>query len=486
MAKATGYAPKLADLTASLRNTNVIPELTGPRSVLELSDGSKLVIEDGRFIAYNRHGEVAGEAPRQEPSLAEGTVPAQERELAGVGAGTHEASGSHTPEPGGAGTVAHGHGGAGSGGSGGGATRSADSGPSGSTGETDGNAHEGAGPGGPDSLGRTGDTLPHHGTDAVPDANGEVAGQSTVPQRPSFMHDGPNPYGPPGSLTPDQIREIQIYRTNHEPGYRERYYKIDGRRNDADIPDESGLVPLHIVRDPLNPRVWILDSDAKPAIPPKYHDGVVIRDADTALDRKSKDALDEAAQKRYRSVSEDTPRHEKVSQAKTEYKREKTPENHAALKKIKAEHAPFHERMTLDAEAYGEAIVKYHVIPEHYAGATWQELDGPRNGNDRFDQAWKRKEGGFVVVEAKSSVDAKLGKRDLPGGLPARQGSKEYFLDILRKMRDRGLNGNASELELYRALKAAYEQGNVEYILVMGRSNTGEYAGYKMRKFDLG
>ncbi len=85
--KVTGHAvPRIAEVAANLRGVNDIPDLTAPHSVLELSDGSRLVIEDGKFIAYDKHGDLVGEAPKQERSLTEGAAPAPERELAGAGA----------------------------------------------------------------------------------------------------------------------------------------------------------------------------------------------------------------------------------------------------------------------------------------------------------------------------------------------------------------------------------------------------------------
>ncbi|TGZ18066.1 hypothetical protein DV517_30390 [Streptomyces sp. S816] len=48
------------------------------------------------------------------------------------------------------------------------------------------------------------------------------------------------------------------------------------------------------------------------------------------------------------------------------------------------------------AEAYGEAIAEHHVIPEHYPNATREPLGGPLNGNDQFDQVWRREDGGYA------------------------------------------------------------------------------------------
>ncbi|MDT9697329.1 hypothetical protein [Streptomyces sp. P17] len=89
--KVTGHAiPTIAQVTENLRGVNNTPDLRAPHSVLELSDGSRLVIEDGRFIPHDKHGNVVSDVPKQERSAAaEATsdpTPVRERELAGVSA----------------------------------------------------------------------------------------------------------------------------------------------------------------------------------------------------------------------------------------------------------------------------------------------------------------------------------------------------------------------------------------------------------------
>ncbi|MEU6220630.1 hypothetical protein ABZ845_24425 [Streptomyces sp. NPDC047022] len=104
--KVAGRAiPKIAEVTANLRGANRIPELRGPHSVLQLSDGSKLVIEDGRFIAYDEHGHVIGlgsdgmseaRPSVHEPASADRAVDSSsgEHELVGASARTGEAGGT--------------------------------------------------------------------------------------------------------------------------------------------------------------------------------------------------------------------------------------------------------------------------------------------------------------------------------------------------------------------------------------------------------
>ncbi|MFF5572561.1 hypothetical protein [Streptomyces luteogriseus] len=89
--KVTGHAiPRIAQVTENLRGVNNVPDLRAPHSVLVLDDGSKVVIENGEFIPYDKHGDVVSHVPKQERSAAaEATpesTPVRERELAGVSA----------------------------------------------------------------------------------------------------------------------------------------------------------------------------------------------------------------------------------------------------------------------------------------------------------------------------------------------------------------------------------------------------------------
>ncbi|MFJ8883793.1 hypothetical protein ACIRJR_10310 [Streptomyces sp. NPDC102402] len=115
------------------------------------------------------------------------------------------------------------------------------------------------------------------------------------------------------------------------------------------------------------------------------------------------------------------------------------------------------------AEGYGEKAAKRHY---------------------QFDQVWKRKDGGYVAIEAKSSVRTELGARNLPNGRRVSQGTRDYFLDIISEMKKRSEN-NIDELTLADDLEAALDAGKLEYVVVKGEINSGEYAGYQMRQFDI-
>ncbi|MGW0836694.1 hypothetical protein [Streptomyces prunicolor] len=292
-------------------------------------------------------------------------------------------------------------------------------------------------------------------------------------------------------LNPHQIKDVQVYRANHEPGYREAYYQKNGQRIRVAIPDESGFAPPQLIEKPHHPGTWIAAGDKAPPIPEKYvHGSKVEQGPETVRTREDLDAISDKALRRHTSVTADNAWHDPLKDAKHAYKADPAPDNLKAYEEMKAEHAPFHRAMGEDSEAFGESVARHHVIPEHYPGAQMEELAGPRNGNDQFDQLWTRTdENGnkqYIVIESKSTVTTDLGKRNLPNGYDARQGSKEYFLDILREMKQRGVEGNPNEKRLYKELSKALKQGNVDYILVKGKvTSAGEYAGYQKWTFDI-
>ncbi|WP_344049481.1 hypothetical protein, partial [Streptomyces thermoalcalitolerans] len=336
-----------------------------------------------------------------------------------------------------------------------------------------------------DELGAVGD-------DALGDAGRRsdempTSGHQAGPERPSFMRDGDNPYGPEGSLTPEQIKEIQVYRANHEPGYFEQYYYADGRRLNTKTPDESGLVPVQLHVDPVT-GVKTAASDAPPPIPEKYVAGAEVkRGRGEVLDSNTLKTLDEAATLRRSLIdySMSAERHRDLLAAAVD----SSPDGHLALLDASNEYKAAMKERTEAAEDFGEAVAEHQVIPELYPDATVKEkLYGPANGNDQFDQVWRRKDGGFVVVEAKSSVNTPLGKREVltpDGKRSAMQGTREYFMDIIRQMEKRGRK-YPSEARLAQELEQALTEGKVEYILVKGKVDGGQYAGYEKYQFDIG
>ncbi|MVO83409.1 hypothetical protein GPA10_01215 [Streptomyces sp. p1417] len=470
--------PKVSDLTSRIRGgSDVGVNIDAPPvySVMELDDGSKVVVKDGEFTVSEKGVDKTGTVPHEPSAAARAAAPEPVRRHELVGA---EARAQDGPAPH---ASAHhdasiGHGEAGS-------ARSQRHDQSGG----DVGARNPGAAGAADSGASTADSGSGHGPGP---RGGSGSGTGDLPGR---GPGGPHPAGAGwyDDLSPQQIKDVQVYRANHEPGYFEKYYQIHGRRNRLHITDESGFTPPHLKKDPNNPHSWIAASDKPSPFPEKYLPGSrVDRGTGTVRTEEDLTKIQDSARQRYASVQADNAWHDPVREAKEAYEAKRTDANLRAHEDIKARHAPFHERMSKDSEAFGEAVSRYHVIPEHYQGYQWEELSGPKNGNDQFDQLWSHTDGNgtrkFVVIESKGSHKLGLGKRELPNGFDARQGSKEYFVDILRKMRERGLDGDARELSLYRELKKALRHGNVDYVLVKAKSTAaGEYAGYSKWTFDI-
>ncbi|MFH8516764.1 hypothetical protein ACH4CE_16910 [Streptomyces gelaticus] len=325
-------------------------------------------------------------------------------------------------------------------------------------------------PGPPATGGRSGGT--HIGDSAIPPQ------RQPVP-RPSFMRDGANPYGPRDSLTREQIEEIQVHRANEEPGYFERYYRKDGTRIRVERHDASGFAPPQLTRL-LDSDPWIRAKDAPSPPTPHYLDeGYISVKADTLTSKVRSKILEEAAKKRYFAIQWDNLVTEWKAEATKAHETHGTFESAGLLGEAKGTYKESHTQMGHAAEEFGETVAEYHYMAEQHPGFQKEELLGPKSGNDQFDQVWTHEDGRVVVIEAKSSTTTELGRRTLPNGKQVSQGSREYFLDIIEKMKERG------EYETVEALEKAIEHRKLEYVVVKGTKNTGTYNGYHYRRFDI-
>ena len=450
--KVTGHAvPKIAEVAASLRGVDDIPDLSAPHSVLELSDGSRLVIEDGKFIAYDKHGDLVGEAPKQERSLTEGTVPSRERELAGAGStsrtphvtahagdnlsprGSHEASASHR----------------------------------------DVNGSDGRTEGAPSSTGRAG---------TGGGGGSRSAGGGEHSNTGSSGNGGASPHGDKADW-PEHVRR-QVEKANQpDKKWLNAHYGSDGRRLREDGVDEYGDRLTKLKPDPDHPGKW-LPKIEKQAEPPKYHLGETVERRRADATPENLESLDKHAHSRRTAIDADQAFHPKVEAAEKAYAKDPTPENKEILRQVMADHAPLHESMGKESEAFGERVAELQAIPDNYQGAHWVDLADTPTHADRFDQVWRLNDGRFVVVEAKSNITTRLGHRTLETGKKVSQGTREYFEDILKKMEERGRT-NPQEAQAYSDLADALDEGKVEYVLVKGRPDGHTYAGYVMKKFNI-
>ncbi|MCG7526827.1 hypothetical protein MHW47_20545 [Streptomyces sp. OfavH-34-F] len=308
---------------------------------------------------------------------------------------------------------------------------------------------------------------------------GHAGGAHPPVSRPDFMADGPNPYGKPGSLTREQIEEIQVYRANEEPGYLERYYKKDGARKLLRIHDESGYTPPQLSKVP-GTNTWTRAKDVPDPPKPHFLDEDYIRvGADTVKSRARLRLLDTAAYKRRAAIRLDTIVREWRAAATRDLQAHNDMKSRVAFDQATDAYTDAHAWMTKSAEEFGEQVAEHHFMADRHPDFERQPLGGPRNGNDQFDQVWTHEDGRVIVIEAKSSVGTELGSRTLPDGNRVSQGSQEYFLDIIDKMRDRG------ERKTAKMLKKALADGNLEYVVIKGEKSTGRYTGYRYRRFDI-
>ncbi|MGW7225129.1 hypothetical protein [Streptomyces cyaneofuscatus] len=332
------------------------------------------------------------------------------------------------------------------------------------------------GPRNPDSAGFGGVDDAARGSDGTSTPPG--AAHQPVP-RPTFMLDGPNPYGRPGSLTLEQIEDIQVYRANEEPGYFDRYYRSDGTRKRVEVHDESGFTPPQLAQLSKD-APWGRAKDA-PA-PPKPHfldSNYISVGADTVKSQARLKILDTAAQKRYFAIQWDNLVAKWKGETGLAHEALGTPQSAAQWAEARGTYKESHTHMGKAAEEFGEKAAEHHFIAERYPDFEKHSLLGPKSGNDQFDQVWKHDDGRVVVIEAKSSVDTELGRRKLPNGRQVSQGSREYFLDIIAEMKKRG------ERDTVRDLQKALKAGKLDYVVVKGEKNSGTYTGYQYRRFDI-
>ncbi|WP_435233633.1 hypothetical protein [Streptomyces sp. Tue6028] len=475
--KATGKAvsalPKLSDLTAGIR-TGIGATADSQRlhSVIELDDGSKVVIEDGRFIPVDKHGNVVGDTPRKEAAAeapaTPGETPARQREPVGVGAASRtpgatahvgEASGrvgaSHPVGPetprSGAGPVGDGHVGTRSGGHGG---------------------------GGLDDLGRAGD-------DAVGDA-GHAGDEAVPPAHHADEGTGNGGHGGERELTAAERKAIQDahVRKANEPDqtwFKEHYDILGRRRHLLNADGTTKLVDgVELPQLAKNAQgKWVAAHDL-PSGPSEIRHGRTPLGPDS-VDPARRSDLDEATKNR------------KVSMDLTKAEREFEDSPSAAAKKALEDAQNAYQQQLGDlpnnskiSEQLGEKAAELHVTPHEFPNAEWVELPKTPNGANMFDQVYKLgNNGDYLIVEAKApkgDLDWRNGAGDAARGMRVKQGTKLYVETILDEMWKRG----PEDVRIADDLSEALEKGKLQYVLVKANDHAGiSYAGAVLEHFKI-
>jgi hypothetical protein len=260
------------------------------------------------------------------------------------------------------------------------------------------------------------DDLAHTGDDGVP----PVRDAETA--RPDFMRDGDNPYGPEGSLTPEQVHEIQVYRANHESGYFEDFYKSNGNRKNLVFVDESGRTPPQLTRQsPQHP--WTTVRDAPEPLPPNYLSDAVKGGRDSASP-EALARLDEAAANRHHAVKYDQAAGRHKAEAVEAYKAHPTAESELTQLERTNEYKAAHRDMGDHAEAYDEAVAEHHVIPSTTRtppGSPWTvrstaTISSTRCGGARTAvSSWWRPRAAPPRTSGRATCRAASGSRRGPG-----------------------------------------------------------------------
>ncbi|WP_308101094.1 hypothetical protein [Streptomyces sp. S07_1.15] len=377
-----------------------------------------------------------------------------------------------------------------------------------------GDAPGGGTPGGPydgpsmslgDNAAGATDTLPPGGRD-LPEGPGAgpQLGDTNLPE--GTPGSGPADAIPPGTAvpdnaatpgggtpgdgtpprTPEEVMRNHIDRVN-DPNdtFFDDHYKSNGHRKDVERLVDGQPVPKlrWDTSDPANPK-WIAADNVPPAMPPNYL-GDPVPGRRGTVSPELIGPLDDMARARDEAVARDQTAEQALANAKAADTADSTPETQQAVTAADDAHSPLHGDMLRAAEDMGEAAAQHHAIPENFEGARLEfgGLDGP-GGANRFDQIWRRPDGGFVVVEAKGSLTAQLGSRWGSSGGRVMQGTRGYFETILDQMKKNSAKF-PEEAALGKELRAALKQGKVDYVLVKANVVDGTYAGYQMKHFDL-
>ncbi|MFF4370197.1 hypothetical protein [Streptomyces sp. NPDC001594] len=350
------------------------------------------------------------------------------------------------------------------------ATHQADHAPGGSADHTPHNSHTepGSGSGG------------HGGTDTTPTTGGShgiphQGGHGGSPGHGSGPGGGSTPHG--GAAAPqDPVVRRHVDLANTDPEWRRQHYRSNGRRLSTEGKDELGnpLTQLSETGDPARPFTAKSVQTLSPSyLGPKVHGDVSTVHPDY-LERLHQRAAD-----RHVAVTYDNAAERVKLAAIKEYDEFPTIENQTAATEAVYEYKSTHHAMGTAGEHLGEDSAEFHAIRDIDVNAI--RLDDGVRGPHRFDQIWQTTDGRYVIMEAKASPTTDLGSRALPGGkLRAKQGTPEYFDDIIIQMHERG------ESDLAEALSIAREDANLDYIEIKANPTNGRYNGYFKRFYDIG
>ncbi|MFE0177927.1 hypothetical protein ACFWZ2_37015 [Streptomyces sp. NPDC059002] len=470
--KAISKLPTVADLTARVRTgAGATPDLQRVHSTLDF-EGSKVVIEDGKFIRVDAEGNPIKDTAPNEKSAADRATPEEtpsrrEGDLVGAGARTPGASahaGGNLPPQAGHGVRTDGGRDFGGGAESNGVARE-----TGHHGAGGSGAAHGGDSGAPASDASTGDTTAggsHH--TSQPDGVGTGGA------------DGPPSRGAASKSHTQEVIRRQVEKANNDKAWFEKYYRpSDGHRHNVKARDENGdLLPVLRHVDPDDPTSpWT--ADRAPREHAKYKSEEPVIGRPSTVSPAYIDDLQDATARRDTAITKDQAALHDLLEAKEAHKALKSPETEAALAEARAAYKPAHTEMRDAGEALGEKSAEFHAIRDRFPGARKAIPDELLRGSGRLDQIWDVGKGRMVIVEAKASSGTELGDRAISGGRRVEQGHPEYLDSILDEMRQRG----GKEAQVARDIRRSLRAKKLTYILVKAKPKGAQYDGYLMWDF---
>ncbi|MER7514038.1 protein phosphatase [Streptomyces lavendulae] len=329
---------------------------------------------------------------------------------------------------------------------------------------------------GPGAGGHDGPTVPRQGDggDIPHQGEGGSGGDSSGSSGSRADNDAAAQQGQSTHQDPVVQRHVDL--ANNNPEWRRQHYRSNGRRLSQEGTDELGnpLTQLRETGDPTRPYT----ADSVQTLSPTYLTSKMPGDVST-LHPDYVDRMHGRASDRHTAIVYDNAA-EKVKLATAhEFKMSPTPENELIAKEANYEYKSTHTAMGNAGEHLGEDAAEFHAIRDIDPNAV--RLDDGVRGPHRFDQIWQTSNKRYLVVEAKASPDTQLGGRMLPGKpLKAKQGTPQYFDEIILKMRARG------EGDLAQKLVTARREGMLDYIEVKANPVGDRYDGYIKRFFNIG
>ncbi|MGW2571264.1 toxin glutamine deamidase domain-containing protein [Streptomyces sp. NPDC001537] len=252
---------------------------------------------------------------------------------------------------------------------------------------------------------------------------------------------------------------------------RRKYWRKDGQRLRLDDRIDGRELP-QLKRDPDypdDPDKFIAASDVPPPVQPDYmpeetHPPVSLGRHEGTITPENLAALDTETNNREWTLQAD-----RISEAEKLRAKDDHGEDSEEYKAAKRVYADTHSAVRDIGESHGEMAALHHAMATQHPEYVLVDVPRTGNGSDQFDQIYEdpSNPGHYIVVEAKAPT-GQLGPRTGHTGQKVMQGTREYFETITMVMQE----GTPEQKAIADKLEAAYELGNVQYVLVQSKVET--------------